>query len=295
MTAQIREFSDRDLPTVVRLVNQAFSEAYQFFPYNEETFDARIREGKLTILVAEKEGEILGSVAYHDGHWGEEIEWLFVSEKQDRKIVENILIGEIEKYVKRGAVFTTVDAGSPKIKDWEERAYRLNNGLYHMVAQLDRERPLPMALKGVLMRCLRLNEEKEFVETVNAGFGWERVKIGDIDRWKAESPPFNEEWVQVAEVDKRIVSVVVAKPDTYFNRSFDGRRGYLGPATTISEHRNENFASALTLRAMNFLFERRMESVALYTAEQNIPSVTLLAKVGFEIMHHWRFMHKNLS
>lgn len=152
-----------------------------------------------------------------------------------------------------------------------------------------------MALEGVLMRCLGLNEEKEFVETVNAGFGWERVKIGDIDRWKAESPPFNEEWVQVAEVDKRIVSVVVAKPDTYFNRFFDDRRGYLGPATTISEHRNENLASALTLRAMNFLFERRMESVALYTAEQNIPSVTLLAKVGFEIMHHWRFMHKNLS
>jgi hypothetical protein len=97
-------------------------------------FDAGIREGKLTILAAEKEGQVLGSVAYHDGQWGEEIEWLFVSEKQDAKIVENILIGEIEKYVKRGVVFTTVDAESPKIKDWEERGYRPNNEVYHMVA-----------------------------------------------------------------------------------------------------------------------------------------------------------------
>jgi hypothetical protein len=31
-----------------------------------------------------------------------------------------------------------------------------------------------MALEGVLMRCLGLNEEKESIETVNAGFGWER-------------------------------------------------------------------------------------------------------------------------
>jgi hypothetical protein len=53
----------------------------------------------------------------------------------------------------------------------------------------------------------------------------------------------------------------------------------LGSAITISELHNENLASAVTLRAMNSLLERRIEYVALYTAEQNFPSVTLLAKV----------------
>jgi hypothetical protein len=87
-------------------------------------FDAGIREGKLTILVAEKEGQVSRSVAYPDGHWGEEIEWLFVSKKQNRKIVERARV-----------VFTTVDAESPKIKDWEGRGYRPNNEVYHMRAR----------------------------------------------------------------------------------------------------------------------------------------------------------------
>jgi len=43
---------------------------------------------------------------------------------------------------------------------------------------------------------------------------------------------------------------------------------------------------------MNFLFEKGMDSVALYTTEQNIPSVTLLRKLGFKIGRHWKFMRK---
>jgi RimJ/RimL family protein N-acetyltransferase len=45
---------------------------------------------------------------------------------------------------------------------------------------------------------------------------------------------------------------------------------------------------------MNFLFEKGMNSAALYTSEQNVASVTLLQKIGFKIGHHWKFMRKNL-
>ncbi|MGQ9539263.1 MAG: hypothetical protein ACUVTE_06780 [Candidatus Bathycorpusculaceae bacterium] len=53
-------------------------------------------------------------------------------------------------------------------------------------------------------------------------------------------------------------------------------------------------ASALTRHAMNFLYEKEMDSVGLYTVEQNTPSVMLLRKLGFKVGHHWKFMRKIL-
>jgi ribosomal protein S18 acetylase RimI-like enzyme len=294
MTVRIRSFTDEDLPILVRLVNAAYREAYQFLPYTGEKLCLAMKEAKLQVLMAEENGKAIGSVAYNDGHWGEEIEWLYVDDAVNRKSSENMLVSEIEKYVKKGSVFAVVDAGSPKIDEWAERGYILQNGLYHMVAPLDGLRPIPQVSEIAIFRSLEPNEEKEFVEAVNAGFGSERVKMGDIERWKTESPPFSEEWIQVAEDNQKIVSVVVAKLDTYYNTSFKANRGYLGPATTLPEHRGKNLASALTVRAMNFLFEKGVDNVALYTAEQNTPSVTLLKKLGFKICHHWQFMRKAL-
>jgi hypothetical protein len=43
---------------------------------------------------------------------------------------------------------------------------------------------------------------------------------------------------------------------------------------------------------MNFLFEKGMDSVCLYTSELNIPSVALLGKLNFEVAHNWKFMRK---
>jgi ribosomal protein S18 acetylase RimI-like enzyme len=164
-----------------------------------------------------------------------------------------------------------------------------------MVAALDAVKPLPEIPEGIVIRNLQDGEEERFVEAVNTGFGTERVKIGDIDRWKTESPPFDEEWIHVAEISGRIVSVVVAKPDTRYNNSFNGSRGYLGPAATLNEHRGKNLASALTRQAMNSLYEKGMNAVALYTSEQNAPSIALLRKLGFEVGRHWKFMRKNLG
>ena len=294
MTVLIRNFSDKDLPALVELRNETRRESYEFIPFSEEKLRSQIHDWNLKVLIAEENGEVLGSVAYNSGHWGEEIEWLIVSESPNRKLVENVLVWEIENYIKGETVFTVVDAGNPKIDEWAERGYKPEGGLYHMVARLDGLKPLPKVPEGVIVRSLKSEEEKEFVEAVNVGFGWERLKLGVIEKWKSECPSFSEEWIHVVELGSEIVSVIVSRPDVNYNKFFGGKRGYLGPAATFPEYRGKNLASALTRRAMNFLFEKGMDSAALYTTERNVPSVTLLRKFGFEIGHRWKFMRKNL-
>lgn len=282
------------MSALVRLLNEALGKSNEFTPYTDEGLRSWIQEGRLKIFIAEENGQIIGSAVYDDCHWGEEIEWLVVPESPNRRTVEKSLVEEAEECVKRGAVFTSVDADSPTINEWIERDCRAEGGLYHMVAGLGGLKPLPGVPRDIILRSLSPNEEKELVEAVNAGFGWERLKIGIVQTWKTENPPFSEEWVQVGEFKDKIVSVVASRPDIRYNRSFDGKRGYLGPATTLAEFRGKNLASALTVRAMNLLFEKGMDSVALYTAEQNVPSMTLLLKLDFKIGHHWKLMRKNL-
>jgi len=292
---KIREFVDRDLPSLVALFNETYKGSYEFIPFDETALRSWIRERNPRIFIAEEDNKVKGFVVYRSGHWGDEIRWLCVSDHPNRKLVEDALVREVEKLVKRGEISTTVDAEDSKIEEWIKRGYKPEGGLYHMVAQLDGLKPIPKVPEGIKLRSLKPNEEKELVEAINNGFGWERVTQDTIRRWKKNNPPFDEEWVHVAELDGRIISVVVSKPDTEYNRFFKGRRGYLGPAATLPEHRNKNLAKALTRRAMNFLYEKKMNSVALYTSERNVPSVTLLRKLGFKVKHHWKFLHKDLK
>jgi ribosomal protein S18 acetylase RimI-like enzyme len=294
MSFQIRKSIENELPTIIKLINEAAKDAYEYRPYDENMFRQWMQESNLMILVAEENEKIIGVIAYEDGHFGEEIEWLTVSERPDRKIIEKKLVSEAEKLVKSGKVFTVVDEGSPKMQEWIDRGYVQEGGLYHMAAGLNKLRTLPPIPEEIELRSLRQEEEKEFVDAVNAGFEAERVKLGDIQKWKTESPPFDEEWIHVAETNGEIVSVVVAKPDTRYNSFYRAKRGYLGPAATLPEHRRKNLASALTVRAMNFLFEKGMDSVALYASETNVASVALLRKIGFQVGHNWKFMRKTL-
>jgi ribosomal protein S18 acetylase RimI-like enzyme len=256
MSFRIRHLGDADISALVRSLNEALRNSYEFIPYTDQRLRTWILEGRLKIFIAEESGHIIGSAAYNDGHWGEEVEWLVVPESLNRGILEKLLVEEVEKFVKKATVFTSVDAESPTINDWIKRNYSVEGGLYHMVAGLDGLKPLPRVPENIILRNLNRNEEKELVEAVNAGFGWERLKMGIVQTWETENPPFSEEWVHVADFNNKIVSVVVSKPDTRHNESFDGKRGYLGPATTLAEFRGKNLASALTVRAMNLLFEK---------------------------------------
>jgi ribosomal protein S18 acetylase RimI-like enzyme len=294
MIAQIRNFEESDLPFLLELLKEPDSEQrLLYIHYGNGNFSSWLKERSIKVLIAENNNGIIGSAAYNDGFWGEEIEWLVTCRNPDRKLVEDMLVREAEKYVIKDTVFTSVNAGSSRVEEWVRRGYCPNGGLYYMITILSGLKSIPKIPEGVLLRCLKPEEENEFVQVVNAGFGWERVKLGDIEKWKAESPPFDEEWIYVAEDDGKLVSVVVAKPDIGYNRFFNAKRGYLGPAATVPEYRGKNLASALTVHAMNSLFKRGMDSVCLFTNEANAFSIKLLQKIGFQIGFHWRFMLKH--
>jgi ribosomal protein S18 acetylase RimI-like enzyme len=294
MVVQIRSFTDKDMSSLLRLLNETYKDSYEFTPITDENIHFQIRERGAKFLIAEENNEICGVAAYRDGFWGEEIRWLAALENEERRLVEDLLVGEAERFVKRGKVFTTVDEGTPTTSEWIERGYKAEGGLYQMTVRMKETISLPRVSEDAVFRSLKPEEEKELVEAVNKGFGWERLKLGAIQEWKNDFPPFTEEWVQVAELEGRIVSVVVAKPDTYYNRLFSANRGYLGPAATIPECRSKNLASGLTCRAMNFLFQKGYNPIVLHTQEQNIPSATLLRKLGFRTGHHWKFMRKHI-
>jgi ribosomal protein S18 acetylase RimI-like enzyme len=294
MSLQIRSFKAKDLSTLVRLLNEARQGSYEFMPLTEEEVGARIQEGKSSALIAEKDGEIVGSATYNDGYWGEEIRWLGVRGGPDQKLIEDALVKKAEELVRKGTVFISVDAGSPKTNEWIDRGYAPSSGLYQMIAKLDSSRILPTLPEGFRIGSMKLGEEPEVVATVNAVFGWDRLKSDFVEKGKVDSSPFDEEWVHVAYHGNKVVSVVVAWPAVKFNAYFGAKRGYLGPAATLSDFRAKKLASALTVRAMNFLFEKGFDQVVLHTSELNVPSVTLLRNLGFEVMHHIRFLKKSV-
>jgi ribosomal protein S18 acetylase RimI-like enzyme len=294
MALQIRSFKAQDLPTLVKLLNEARQGSYEFMPLTEEEVSARIQEGKSSVLIAERDGEIVGSATYNDGYWGEEIRWLGIRGGTDQKLIEDALVKKAEELVRKGTVFISVDAESPRTNEWTDREYAPSGGLYQMIAKLDSLRPLPTLPEGFRVGSMKLGEEGEVVATVNGVFGWDRLKPDFVDKGKVDSPPFNEEWVHVAYHGNKVVSIVVAWPAVKFNAYFGAKRGYLGPAATLSGYRAKRLASALTVRAMNFLFEKSFDRVVLHTSELNVPSVTLLRDLGFEVGHHIRFLKKSV-
>jgi hypothetical protein len=74
MVIQIRCFDGKDLPILVKLLNEKYADSYEFVPYTLDGLLSSIKEDNLKVLLAEENGEVLGSAAYHEGHWGEEIE-----------------------------------------------------------------------------------------------------------------------------------------------------------------------------------------------------------------------------
>ena len=272
------------MPTIVRLLNEEYSNSYEFIPFDEERVLSQIRRRRLKILVAEENGKVLGLIATHSHEDSEEdITWLAASKEHNQIAIENMLVNELEKNVKASTISTSIDEENPRITDWINRGYTLQPGFQRMSAKLSGLRQIPQVAEGTKLRGLRPDEEKELVAVTNTGFGWQRLELGDLETWKSEDPPFNEDWVQVAEVDETIVSAVVAKPDTDCIKYLHLKRGYLGPAATLPEFRNKHLGSALTARAMNFLFEKGMDSVRLGTSEQNVSSIALLRSLGFQV------------
>jgi ribosomal protein S18 acetylase RimI-like enzyme len=284
MTIQITEFNEKHLPAIVRLLNREYKDYDEFIPFDGERVQSEIRSRSLKLLVAEENGKVRGLIGTHSHEDREEhITWITTDKGHNQKAIESMLLDAAEKNAKANAILIMIDEGSPKIADWTRRGYTLEPGFEQMSAKLDGLRPIPKVDKDVKLRNLRTDEEEEFIEAVNTGFGWKRVERGNLETWKSETPPFTEEWVQVAEVKGRIVSVVVARPDTDSIKHLHLNRGHLGPAATLPEFRNKHLATALTTQAMNFLYKKGMNSAILGTSEQNVSSNALLRNLGFQV------------
>jgi ribosomal protein S18 acetylase RimI-like enzyme len=295
MVLQIVKFADDDLPSIVELLNEEYRNSNEFIPFDKERVLSQTRRRHLTILVAKEKSKILGIIGTHLHENSEkDVSWLAAAKGPNQEAIENTLITEVEKDPAVNTIVTSIDEENPKISNWIKRGYELQPGFERMSTRLNGLIPIPKIGSDVILRSLRNNEEKEFVEAVNTGFGWQRLELGDMEIWKSEDPPFNEEWVQVAEIKGKIVSVVVAKPDSDAIKYIHLNRGYLGPAATLPEFRNRHLASALTARSMNFLFEKGMDSVRLGTSEQNVSSNALLGSLGFRVESVRKTMRKKL-
>jgi ribosomal protein S18 acetylase RimI-like enzyme len=296
MTLQITEFRKKHLPAIVRLLNNEYKDEDEFIRFDEERVQSEIRNRHLKILVAEENGKVLGVIGVHSHENSEEhVSWLATDKEQNQKTAESRLIKAMEKNVKPDSIMIMVDEGSAKIAEWLKRGYRLEPGFQRMSAKLDGLRPIPKVDGSITLRSLRADEEEQFVEAVNKGFGWKRLELGDLQNWKVENRPFTEEWVQIAEAEGRIVSTVVAKPDTNAIGYLHLNRGYLGPATTLPEFRNKHLASALTAQAMNLLYRKGMDSVILGTSEQNVSSISLLNSLGFQVENVRKILRRELK
>ena len=182
MTIQISEFTNKHLPFVARLLNEEYRETYEFIPFNEERILSQIRRRDLNILVAEENGRVLGLIGTHPEEHGEKnIRWLAADKGDNRTTIENMLVKEIEKRTEGNTVTTMVDEGSPRIREWINRGYVLEPGYQRMSAKLDGLRPIPEVPAGIKLRSLRPDEEEALVSVVNAGFGWQRLELGDLE------------------------------------------------------------------------------------------------------------------
>jgi ribosomal protein S18 acetylase RimI-like enzyme len=295
MSVKISSLERKQVPFLAKLMNDEYEGSPEFIPFDEERFLSEIQRRRITVLVAEDDGRPVGFIGTHSDDRGEDIHWLATSKGPEGKAVKDMLVNEAERNAEGDTLMRMIDESNPEIKEWENRGYALEPGFQRMTAELRGPTRVPEVDEDIRLRTLKPGEEAAFVEAVNAGFGWERLEIGDLERWKAEDPPFDEKWVQVAEAKGKIVSVVVAKPDTDCNKYLHRRMGYMGPATTLPEFRNKHLASALTARAMNLLFEKDMNTVRLGTSEKNVSSIALLRSLGFHVENVRKILRKKLK
>lgn len=293
MTA-IRPYREKDLSELVTLFKEALQGRYEFISYNEEKLRAEL-EGASTVLIAvDQRGRILGLARLHREWYGEEI-MLCVQPGLECEKLEERLLSAIEQHARSSEVTVVVDAEDrERLAFFVSEGYRPESSFYQMIGELERPRPVLQPPEGYHVRSLRLDEEEALIQVVNAAYEGDRLQPGVLARWKAEDPAFSPEWVQVAEFSEELVAAVVARADREFNLYYRAKRGYLGPAATLPEHRGKGLGKALTARAMNFLREQGLGQVSLYTWSGNAPALRVTKSLGFRISHEWKILVKSL-
>ena len=91
MTVTLRAFKESDLSHLFEMLKEPGGEQrLLYMHYGDGNLLSWIHERKLEVLVAENNCRIIGSVAYNNGFWGAEIEWLVVCQTAESKLVEDL-------------------------------------------------------------------------------------------------------------------------------------------------------------------------------------------------------------
>ena len=292
---KLRPYQEEDLPALVALWNATFRGSYEFIPYTEERLREELEEASPILLAVDKQGGILGLTLLRREWYGEELE-ICARPGLEREEIKEQLLAAIEPQSPTTKVTIMVDAEDQgRIGSFTARGYGPAGSLYQMIAELDQPRPIPLVPPGYSLRCLRPDEEEALIQVVNTAYRGERLQPGVLARWEEEDPAFSEEWVQVAECENKLVAAVIARSDREFNLHYHARRGYLGPAATLPDHRGRGLNRTLTARAMDLLGEKGMKTASLYTWEGNAAALAVLRSLGFQVGHQWRLLTRSTA
>ncbi|TEU12969.1 MAG: GNAT family N-acetyltransferase [Anaerolineales bacterium] len=291
---RLQPYRKKVLPKVLSLLNEAEAGSHEFIPYGEESLQAELK-GASPVLLATDDQDHIAGFGYLSRQWYGEIVTLHVRPGPGQWEAGDLLLSVLEPRNQTGELSTLADTfDHERLGFFLERGYRSDSSLYQMTADLDhrrRRRRLPV---GCTIGSLRTDEEEAFIQVANTAYTAERLRPGILAQWQAQDPDFSTDWVHVARCDGQLVATVVARSDREYNEYFHANRGYLGPAATLPSYRGKGLSQALTVRAMDFLRERGMGTVCLYTWEGNQSAVRLTTNLGFRVAHEWKILSKKI-
>lgn len=290
---KLRKYSETEIPELVSIVNEADKDEYEFIPYTDEDLQAELRPASTILLATDGQDRIVG-LAYLRQDWYGETVTTCARPGTDWEEIESFLLTAIEPHNRTGHITTSVDPeDKERIAFFTARGYRARSSLYQMVVDLDRPAPSLGLPDGYTIRSLKPDEEERLIKLANAAYNSDRLQPGILARWQARDPDFRADWVHVAEHAEELVAMVRGCSDREYNEHFNARRGYLGPAATLPDHRGKGLSKVLTARAMDSLRQHGMHTACLYTWSGNPPAVELTKHLGFRLGHEWKIMHQS--
>ncbi len=282
---RIRPYSESDIAELTNLVNEAQRGSNEFIPRTERDVQERLAGASCVLLAIDEEDSIAGFV-YLRQDWYAETLTLSVRPGRSQDEIADLLLPIIEPQNKTGVVSTSIEPqNQSRLTLFTGRGYARESSLFRLIAPLDRPQAVPQVTAGYVIRSLRPDEEDALIKLANSAYQGDRLRPGILARWREGDPTFDSDLIQVAEYEGELVALVVAKSDLMYNKHFNARRGYLGPAGTLPTHRGNNLSKGLTAQAMNLLRERGMDTACLHTWDKNPSALAVATSLGFRVDH----------
>ncbi len=290
-----RPYKEADLESILELANLKNENAHEFVPLTPKSLQSWIEDSKLLIVVAEDthlKGFAIGERGWPAEPDEIEISMLCVEANCNAASFERHLLDASESISEANGIVTILPIGDPKIVQQEEWGFQLDGGFLQLTRSLREMPPQPQIMEGARIRSLKKGEDEEFVRLLNTSYARPRLSLKDIETWHRDDPLFNYDRVQVVEYQGRLIGAGVSRSDFEYNEHYQKRRGYLGPSGTLPEFRGRGLNKAVNWHAMKSAKEHGMDSVSLYTNEENFPVLKLTHELGYTLVYHWKLLRR---